>query len=199
MGRLGGRATPIPRGSRSRNPAQDGSESTWILTRPSVSRGVAVVSRPGTPSGRWCTWPIRIAAAMARRSSSSATPTGWCCRAKRGDDREAGGPVAAPSGRGAAMPPGPGAARESYVAWLRQVSEESARRRHVPWWRKHPAGEGLAPRPDRALRCAGPLRRPGLGMRLPGQAARRGGRPESGKGRWTNGAGAARSQSPGRR
>jgi DnaJ domain len=119
---------------------------------------------------------------------------------ERGDGREDGGPAAAPSGRGEAMPPGPGATRERYVAWLRQVSQESARRRPTPWWRKHPALAkawllGLIGLCGVLVLCAALA----LGMRLPGEAARRGTGPESGKGRWTIGAGATRSQSPGRR
>lgn len=48
------------------------------------------------------------------------------------------GPVMAPPGDVAPRPPDPRSAREGYVAWLRQVSEESARRRSVPWWRRRP-------------------------------------------------------------
>jgi hypothetical protein len=119
---------------------------------------------------------------------------------ERGDDREDGRPVAAAAGRGEAMPPGPGATRATYVAWLRHFSEESARRRHVPWWRKHPAMArawllGLIGLCGVIILCAALA----LGIRSPGPAARRRPRPESGQGRRIGGAGAARSPSPGRR
>jgi hypothetical protein len=116
---------------------------------------------------------------------------------ERVDDRGDEGPTMTSSGCGTAVPPGPGATRAGYVAWLRQVSEESARRRPIPWWRKHPALArawllGMIGFFGGLVLVAALA----LGMRLPGQAARRGPGPESGTGRRATGrligAGAAR-------
>jgi hypothetical protein len=57
---------------------------------------------------------------------------------ERGEAPDEGVPVMAPSGRGTEVSPDPGPTREDYVAWLRRVSQGSARRRPIPWWRKHP-------------------------------------------------------------
>lgn len=35
-------------------------------------------------------------------------------------------------------PAAPPVRREDYLAWMRQVTKESARRRAAPWWRRHP-------------------------------------------------------------
>ncbi len=35
-------------------------------------------------------------------------------------------------------PAAPPVRREDYLAWMRQVAKESARRRAAPWWRRHP-------------------------------------------------------------
>lgn len=90
----------------------------------------------------------------------------------RGGDQEDEEAVVIPSVRVAAVPPGPDAARGSYVSWLRRVSEESRRRQSIPWWRKHPERAkawllGLIGLGGVLVLCAALA----LGMRLPGQAA----------------------------
>jgi hypothetical protein len=42
-------------------------------------------------------------------------------------------------GHGAAVPVDLGATRETYLAWLKQVSKGSGRRRRLRWWSKHPS------------------------------------------------------------
>jgi curved DNA-binding protein CbpA len=58
---------------------------------------------------------------------------------ERGDDRDLDSPGPVSSGRRADAPRFADSSRGRYVAWLRQVSAESARRRPTPWWRKNPA------------------------------------------------------------
>lgn len=58
---------------------------------------------------------------------------------ERGDGRNLDSPGMTSSGRRTDAPPVAGSSRRSYVAWLRQVSVESARRRPTPRWRKNPA------------------------------------------------------------
>jgi curved DNA-binding protein CbpA len=52
-------------------------------------------------------------------------------------DRRADPIVEPPRDRVRPAQPDPGAARTTYVSWLRQVANVPARRRR-PWWRKHP-------------------------------------------------------------
>ena len=168
-------ATPPHRTDRNRHGSLLGPRRPEGLQSSAGQGRVPVAGAPG-PSGSRRRWRGVRQACDAYREVLA--------ELERGDDRESGGPVAAPSGRGDAMPTGPGAARESYVAWLRQVSEESARRRHVPWWRKHPARArawllGLIGLCGVLVLCAALA----LGMRSPGRAARR--RGTSGIGQWS--------------